>query len=225
MEWVGQDKIVRAVDLEKARVLPLSFILGAVVPAVVGMASTWFGPQVRSAKAHQTILAAWQLDPLWVSWILMGTVHAGAWFLGRSTGTADDRRKAYWWVRASYLLAAISSILGHLYVVGRIIRSDSEAVNFMRMYMPFPVTGPAGTKTNIFVRGPWLFLQYDLIIITLSSLSWAFLLLGQTSLGQRVSRWILGLIILAGSLTIGPGATVSLALFVREGQLPEHYKV
>lgn len=221
MDWVGQGKIARAVDLEKARALPLSFILGAVVPAVVGMAPTWFGPEVRSAEAHQTILAAWQPDPLWVSWILMGTVHAGAWFLGRSAGTADDRRKVHWWVRASYLLAALSSTLGHLYVVGRIVRSDSEAVSFVRMYVPFPITGPAGTNTNIFVRGPWLFLQYDLIIISLSSLSWAFLLLGPTPLGQRLSRPILGLIVLAGALTIGPGATVSLALFVREGQLPE----
>ena len=127
-------------------------------------------------------------------------------------------------MRASYLLAAVSSALGHLYVVGRIVSSDNEAVNLVRMYVPFPFTGPAGTETNIFVRGPWLFLQYDLIIISLSSLSWAFLLLGQTPRGQRLSRKILGQIILAGSLTIGPGATVSLALFVREGQLPEHYK-
>lgn len=62
---------------------------------------------------------------------------------------------------------------------------------------------------------------YDLIIISLSSLSWAFLL---TPLGRRLSRPILGLIVLAGSLTVGPGATVSLALFAREGQLPEHYQ-
>lgn len=240
MAWVGQGKIARAVDLDKARALPLSFILGAVIPVVIGMAPTWFGPKVRTAEAHQIILAAWQADPLWVSWILNCTAHAGAWIRGRKVaGTADDdRRKAYWWVRASYLLAASSSAMGHLYVVGRTLRSSNrEAVNFVRMYVPLLspiIAGPAGTNlnnnNNIFVRGPWLFLQYDLIIISLSSLSWAFLLLLRQQQtpprGQHLSRSInlLGLILLAGSLTIGPGATVSLALFVREGQLPEeHY--
>ena len=217
--------MIRAGHLEKARFLPLSFILGAVVPAVVGMAPTWFGPELRSAEMHQILLAAWQPDPIWVSWTLQAAAYAGTHFIGRSAGTPEDRRKAYWWVRVSYLLAAILSALGHLYVVSRIISSYGETVNFTRMYVPFPITGPAGTASNIFARGPWLFLQYDFLIISLSSLSWAYLLLRQTAWAQRFSRGILGLIMFVGTVTIGPGASVSLALFVRESQLHEHYRV
>ena len=224
------------------------------------MAPTWFGPEVRSAETHQIILAAWQPDPIWVSLILTWTAHAGLWICGRSAGTtASDRHKAHWWVCASYILAASSSAAGHLYVMGRIIRSRNNGpVNFARMYMPLsPITGHVGAGTNntndILIRGPWLFLQYDLIIISLSSLSWAFVLLlkllpeqtppvpvsvppacirgsqqqqqqQQRRRGSVLSRSvILALILLAGSLTIGPGATVSLALFVRERRLPEFY--
>lgn len=195
------------------------------MPAVIGLAPTWLGPGARSAKTHQIILAAWQLDPVWVSWILQGTAYAGTWILGRSADIPDDRRKAYWWVRFSYLLAAVSSASGNLYVVGRIISSYSHAVNIVRLYMPFFLTGPTGTESNIFARGPWLFLQYDFIIISLSSLSWAVLLLRQTALGQRFPCGILELIVLIGTVIIGPGATVSLALLFCEIQLPEYYQV
>ena len=216
--------MIRAGHLEKVPFLPLSFILGAVVPAAVGMAPTWFGPDVRSAEVQQIMLAAWQPDPIWVSWTLQAAAYAGTSLTGRSAGTPEDRRKAYWWVRVSYLLAAISSAIGHLYVVCRIISSYCEVVNFTRMYVPFPITGPAGTASNIFARGPWLFLQYGFIIISLSSVSWAYLALRQTTWAQRFSRRMLGLVMFVGTVTIGPGATVSLALFVRESQLHEYYR-
>ena len=221
MEWVARARITRVQNSEKAWLLPLSFVLGAIVPVVVGMAPAWLGPEIRTAKTHQTILAAWQPDPVWVSWILQGGVYAGTWLSGRSSDTADDsRRKAYRWVCFSYLLAATSSALGHWYVVNRLIGSDREAVGFVRMYVPFPFTGPTGTADNILAQGPWLFLQYDLIIIALSSLSWAFLLLRETGPGRRLPRGVLQTILLVGSVIIGPGATVSLALLVREYHLP-----
>ena len=48
--WSGSDepRLYGRNYLEKARFLPLSFVLGAVVPAVVGMAPTWLGPKARS---------------------------------------------------------------------------------------------------------------------------------------------------------------------------------
>ena len=225
LEWTTRAKTTRAGNLEEVRFLPLGFILGAVLPAVVGMAPTWFGPELRSAEVHQIILAAWQPDPIWVSWTLQAAAYAGTYLIGRSAGTPEDRRKAYWWVRVSYLLATISSALGHLYVVSRIISGYGEIVNFTRMYVPFPITGPAGTESNIFVRGPWLFLQYDFLIISISSVSWAYLVLRQTTWAQRFSPAILGLMMFVGTVTIGPGATVSLALFIRERQLHEYYRV
>ena len=78
------------------------------------------------------------------------------------------------------------------------------------------LTIPKGTDTKIFARGPWLFLQYDFLIISLSGLSWAILLLRQTTLAQRFCRGVLGLIVFIRNVTIG---SVSLALLVRGSQL------
>jgi hypothetical protein len=220
LEWVSHTKIVRATKLDKARSIPVAFILGAVIPWLVGMAPTWLGPNV-DAEVHQTILFFWQPDPVWVSGILTAAVSTSTWLFSRSAGGRNDQAKIRWWVRTSYLLAATSSALGHLYVAGRIINSNSEAVAFLRMYVPLQLVGPSGTEYNIFAGGPWLFLQFDFIIISLSSLSWAFLLLRETSLRRKLSTSGLTLCLTAGFLILGPGSTVSLALLAREELLPE----
>lgn len=223
LEWVSHTKIMRATNLDKARSIPVAFILGAIVPWLVGMAPTWLGPNVRDAEAHQTILFFWQPDPVWVSGILAAAVPASTWLFRRSAGVRDNQAKIRWWVRASYLLAATSSALGHLYVMSRIMDSNSEAVAFARMYVPLQFAGPSGTEDNIFVEGPWLFLQFDLVIISLSSLSWVFLLLRDTSLRRQVSTSLLMLCLMTGFLIVGPGSTVSLALLAREELLPEYF--
>ncbi|KAK2624710.1 hypothetical protein QTJ16_005903 [Diplocarpon rosae] len=221
IQWSSQNKITRVENVETAMVLPVSFLLGAVLPALIGMAPTWLGPNSRTAAYHQMILAAWQLDPIWVSW----TLQIGTWVLQTcftSTGSPmpDGRTKAHQWIRASYLLAAASSASGHLYVMAKVLTSKSSNVNLVRMYVPFPFAGPAPME-DILVWGPWLFLQYDLIIITLSSISWAFVLLDQLRPSPRFSRGVLALFLAAGCTTIGPGATVSIALYIREGKLQE----
>lgn len=222
MSPVANLKVFRVQDIDVARAIPFSFLFGAVVPAVIGMQSTWNGSEQRSAEAHQKILAAWQPDPIWVSIIQMGIVGVISSFRGR-TSRDGEKRAAYKWIRISYLAAAVSSALGHLYVMGRVLAHDSPAQSLIRMYMPFPFHGPSGTS-DILVRGPWLFLQYDLIIISISSLSWAFILVSRACKGKGLSKSALALVMLVGFLTIGPGATISLALFAREGILPIYTK-
>lgn len=75
------------------------------------------------------------------------------------------------------------------------------------------------------VDGPWLFLQYDLIIIALSSISWAFLLVRQLLGPREMSTVRLALVFLLGHVVIGPGATVSLALYWREVKLEQNRQV
>lgn len=219
----------KAAHLAKAKALPFAFILGAIVPTLIGMAPTWSGHHNRDPSLHQSILFAWQPDPVWVSVILISLSWAIT-RLGSPRDGPDNRRQAHRWINASYLLAFVSSSSGHFYVLYRILTaSDPKTVNFVRMYVPFVTSGPSGTETNILVRGPWLFLQYDLIIISLSSLSWAVLLL--VSLGPKIGlaadarggwqRVTLALSMLAMSLTFGPGAVVSLALLAREQILPD----
>ncbi|KAI0114569.1 hypothetical protein F4776DRAFT_638043 [Hypoxylon sp. NC0597] len=219
VSWANQSKTFRSTNADLARAIPFGFLLGAIVPAIIGMAPTWNGPESRNAETHQNILFAWQPDPIWVSLIQTGIIAATRSTVSRDNGTSIAQK----WTGISYLLAALSSALGHLYTMGSVLTKPNPIATLTRMYVPFPFSGPAGA-TDIFTLGPWLFLQYDLIIISLSSLSWAYIMLARASNGKGLSHGSLALIMLVGSLTIGPGATVSLALLAREKLLPVYAK-
>lgn len=209
-------------NVNAARAIPFSFLLGAIVPAVVGSAPTWNGPESRSPEVHQGLLAAWQPDPIWVSLIQIVLTNSSSWFRGeRSGGQRRGTSAAHAWTRASYLVAAACSALGHLYTMGRILTSTDEGTNFVRMYVPFPFTGPAGVP-DILARGPWLFLQYDVIIFSIAGLTWAFLVLSRVPRGLPLSNLGLAFALTSSCITVGAGATISLALYVREGLLPEN---
>lgn len=213
LRWLDQSSFApQAIDESAARAIPFSFIIGALIPAVVGMLPTWLGPAHRSTQRQQTILAAWQLDPLWVSGI-QSLIIIIARKLEHSKYQGSHR-----WVRRALLLAAFSSAIGHTYVMGFCIGSTEPSLSFSRMYVPLVFDSPK-EKEDILLRGPWLFLQFDLIIITLSSLSWIHALLSRLVPGETVLRPNLILALTVGALTIGPGATVSLGLAWREEKL------
>lgn len=126
------------------------------------------------------------------------------------------------------MLAALSSTIGHVYTFSKVLSGGKgHEFNFVRLYVPKTITGIR--EGNILVDGPWEFLQWDLIIIALSSLSWAYILLvwlierpGNGSKGKAAGiggRLGLALLFLVGFVVIGAGGTVSLALWWREGEL------
>lgn len=209
LKWVDKfgDRL-SSVDVGSARSLPASFILGALLPAIVGMLPTWYP---RPDVLHQNILAAWQPDPVWVS-----ILQAIQVFMLSSRTRSDGR--AVWWTRFSYLLAALSSAAGHIYGMGSILVSTDPAMTITRVYVPFLFSGPEGATQKL-ASGPWLFLQYDLIIISISCISWAYLLILRTLSCNTWTRIYLLIIFMSSSAILGPGATVSLALFWREGYL------
>ncbi|KAL0929728.1 uncharacterized protein CTRU02_215371 [Colletotrichum truncatum] len=235
LPWAMNGRAARVRDVAQAAAVPWSFSIGAILPAVVGMGTTWLGADSRTDATHQLILGLWQPDPVWVSGVqavvsmIISAVRPGRGRGQKSKSSSGPSRRdqavdAYLWVRFSYLLAAVMSGAGHLYVMGRIFTSNEKnTVAFIRMYVPFLFSGPSGVGENVLVYGPWLFLQYDLIIISLSSLSWVYYLL--TSRGDRVppvSACRCFLLLSFGALTIGPGATVSIALWYRESTLAEY---
>lgn len=228
IRWAGQKRqVTQVMDLHKARSLAVAFLFGAVVPMLLLMAPTWLGPQARSSAAQQTIIAFFQPSPIYVSCILTTTTGVSAYLSSRrSPGTVvgGDEGQASRWVRGLYLIAAAVSTLGHLSVLGRVFTAtDKDSVNLTRMYIPFPFAGPAGTS-EVLVRGSWLFLQWDNIIISLASTSWAFILLKGTALARKYTTSTILLVFLLGFVVLGPGATVTLALYLREGYLPEAYE-
>lgn len=116
-------------------------------------------------------------------------------------------------------MAAASSATGHLYAMLMVISADDPLLSFGRMYIPHFYGGHAGLDGKL-LTGPWLFLQYDLIIIAVSSLSWAYILTARF-LESGAPRLYLLCLFLLGGLVLGPGATVSVALYWREDKLYE----
>ncbi|KAK1621869.1 hypothetical protein BDP81DRAFT_466467 [Colletotrichum phormii] len=208
------NQVIQAHQLGQARALPFSFLLGAIVPALVGMAPVWLGPDARSARQHQVVLAAWQPDLVWVSVLQMaGSKIVSYWWPPRRT--TDAKSAVRRWVLAAYLLSAAVSASGHLYTLVCVMSREEESTNLWRMYVPLPgfLHGPDGPAANVLKRGPWLFLQYDLIIISLSSLLWAYSIL---SAHKSTSEPPKILALLFGAFAVGPGATVSFILYTRE---------
>ena len=213
LDWLDKTSAQpQAVSGASAQAVPFSFALGAIIPAISGMLPTWIEPSARSPGKQQNFLAVWQPDPLWVSLIQQLIVAV------LSRYAHYDGRKSYRWVQNSFLLSAFFSAIGHLYVNIAMLTSGDCIHRFTRMYLPFSSKGSPST-TNILIRGPWLFLQFDFIIISLSSLSWVCMLLCRLPLGEGPTRSTLVTYLLLGTVTIGPGATVSLALLWREGKL------
>jgi hypothetical protein len=177
---------------------------------------TWLGSTSRTPDQHQLILFAWQPDPVWVALIVaVGTAISHRFF--------DRNREERRWpvspnsVRLCYTLAILCSATGHLYGLHRMWAENfnSRSINFARMYIPRPLAGGPRGVEDILVRGPWLFLQFDLIIIALSSLSWAFILL-RSRIETNFSFIGLATFMFIGSVVFGPGAVVSFCLLVRE---------
>ena len=197
------------VSLADAHALPISFAFGAILPALIGMLPTWIN---RSALAHQNVLAVWQLDPFWVSACQAATAML---FSRMQTPTKNDEKLAVWWTRASYLMAAACSAVSHLYAVNSIV-SNYGSADLIRAYIPSLRRGPSGMDDRL-VSGPWLFLQYDLMIIALSSLSWAYVLVKDLVHDIAFPTIALPLIFAGVGLVLGPGTAVSVPLFWREG--------
>lgn len=219
VRWTSRNRPAQVADLHQVRALPVAFALGAVAPMVMMMAPTWLGPGGRSPAWQQTIIALFQPSPILFSFILALLSRASARLDPSSPNGTGASRSARRWVRGFYLLAAALAGIGRIYVFTRIITAADNSVNFVRMYVPLPSTGPVSAPEPL-IGGPWLFLQWDSIIITLASLLWAFQMLRQGAVGD-VSASVVLLILAIGTVVIGPGATVTVALYIREGHLSE----
>ncbi|KAH9209738.1 hypothetical protein DL95DRAFT_449187 [Leptodontidium sp. 2 PMI_412] len=218
LEWSSKSIVWKVTSLDRARALTPAFLLGVVAPTAIIMAPTWMGPDYRSAEYHQTLVAIFMLSPIWVTVIQEVATIASGW-LRKGSSPVDAKARATWWIRAVFLETCVVSAAGHLYPAYKIMTTgDPEHINLTRLYLPSPFTNPSGIN-DVLVIGSWLFLQFDHIIISLSSLSWALVLLRRTKLGEQFATSTMIFSLLVGSVLIGPGATVSASLYFREGLL------
>ncbi|KAF7915870.1 uncharacterized protein EAE98_010950 [Botrytis deweyae] len=232
LQWASeQPDVLAPSDVSSSRAIPVSFIIGVVLPTIMAMLPTWSHTSLDPV-AHQKILAIWQLTPLWMSL----TQAVITWALSQCADRMPsmslrkkviDNRIAAWWIQVSYLLAAVLSFLGHLHALTPVVLSSDPVNGVQRAYLPSFFTALLESP-NILSSGPWMFLQFDVMIIALSSISWAYILLSRL-LARRSGNLcdsklaqfspLLFTLFLLGVSILGPGTTVCLALFWREGEL------
>ncbi|KAH8598661.1 hypothetical protein B0O99DRAFT_650379 [Bisporella sp. PMI_857] len=219
LQWLSeQPDALAGSRIASSKALPISFISGAVLPTVI--ATMWPSWGLFDSLGHQKILAVWQLTPVWVSFIQIVLV----WIKSAQAQASDDENAA-WWSQLSYLLAAVISFAGHAYALAAIALSLDPSLNLQRTHLPTFFTGLQGSP-DILTRGPWLFLQSDAMIISLSSVSWAYVLVSRLAASRSAKsggKMLADLLLLLagfviGGATIGPGAIVCVALWWREGK-------
>ncbi|KAJ5788019.1 hypothetical protein N7457_003009 [Penicillium paradoxum] len=201
--------------MASARAIPFSFLLGAVLPAVIGMMPLW---SARSDNMHQIVLALWSADPVWVSLIQQLLVKAQMMWIPKAAPEQTDITS--WWLRVAFFLSATVAGITHIYALGSLIQSKSDIMALARIYLPWPDQYPHGAVLPL-KYGPWLFLKYDWVLMSLGSVGWVFFQL-QKAQSSAESDWhwaFVVILLLAGCILLGAGSTVSMALFWREGLL------
>ncbi|KAI1332740.1 hypothetical protein F5Y16DRAFT_418677 [Xylariaceae sp. FL0255] len=222
--WEDNFQVRRVQDENAARSLPFSFLLGAILPAIICLAPTWEGPESRSVEAHQTLLAVFQANPIYVALIQASLVYVFEMVYSRTrAGPGLPSRAAYQWIRGTYVIAAFCSTTAHVYTWLRVLASTEESVTLMQMRVPFYAGGIHDGLSHVLARGTLVYLQFDVLIFDLVSLAWAFTILSRLPncpISKKTLLWLLFI----GWVVIGAGGTVSLALYMREGLLPEQVK-
>ncbi|KLU92413.1 hypothetical protein MAPG_11359 [Magnaporthiopsis poae ATCC 64411] len=201
-----------------ARALPLSFLLGAVLPLAPFV---WPMPNILTRHQHYGTVAAFVLCPIWVSAFqkLLTAVQI-PWLRASPTGPGTTLRA----LRAAYIFTAILAAFGHVYAVQALLEKaeGSPWSVLASAYIPPPFRGMAETGRKL-LDGPRLFLLYDCALMPLVSLAWAYcetlsVLEGGSPL-RLFSRVAVPLVLLVAYVVLGAGCTVTLVLFWREGIL------
>lgn len=195
---------------------------------------------VYSTDSHQTIMAIFVLSPL----ICVAVQSALASFISepipqeirgaKSGSEGGDNAKFY--IKATYLLLALYSAAFHLICIFACIFSSDPSATFSGVYIPNPFNVDHDSPQRL-TQAATLFLQYDWVIICLTSVLYSYLLIesfvsspsAATVDEDRFMRtiglfpfqaWLSTVItICLVTVMLGPSTVVSLSLWQRERHL------
>ncbi|KAK8102440.1 hypothetical protein PG984_015586 [Apiospora sp. TS-2023a] len=198
------DKPNPIISTARPRSLIIVSLLGVSVPAVFLLSAYTFA----SEFARQVSIAVFVLSPLLLD-ALVAIVSYPKPNLPGGRRTSSDH------VRYIYIWAGLASGGAHVYTLARTLLSQKESVGLATVFMPSPSGVIPGSVNNIH-DGALLFLQYDWIVVNITCWAWAYLLIESPQVYLGVKGWAArGLLTLLTTLFIGPGATVSCALYLR----------
>jgi hypothetical protein len=215
--------LVPAVDFG---ILPLSVILGYIIPSVLmGLPS----PSVLSPTLHQQLIALWQPFPLWSVLIQWSTKYIYTLFTAK-TSKIDAKEMAS--LQKSYLggakyvygfvlmlcmtthipVLAISLLPPSTFSESTPILAHLAQSDFFGVFVPYPPV--LGLEFSTLALGVQNFLVWDLYIGSTAFLLWATLLYQNAAIG---SSWLkLSWNILTSTLFSGPIGAATILLWERD---------
>lgn len=202
----------RPPPLPEAQALVPSILLASYVPLVIAIGA----PLVfASAPATvQGITAAFQFGPV----VFVMFQKLLSLFLPQMRGSCqrEDDLIARWYVKLAYLISAVVCGLTHLYcLVSITLAGKGSSISFSGVFLLNPDSVIPGSDMNL-PEGSTLFMHFDNLFISVTCIFWAGVELRKIIGGARF-RLTLAVIVLAVSCFIlGPGATLSTALYLSE---------
>ena len=209
-----------ATDVSEVSAVPLSLILGYIVPAAM---LSLPAPSMQSFEAKQTWIAVWQAFPLWVSVcqhvvkIILSSV-----FSVRQQSTADSPAA----LRTTYafllILAGVTHIAAEALTATSMIFPSifaaeyAEAIGFVNVHIPAAIT-PA-TKMPTIGSGAFMLLQYDEIVGSTAMLLWAsFMYLRARNPYITTTNWLQDVVMFTlVTVLAGPAGTAVALIWARD---------
>lgn len=198
------------ISTTRPRTLMIVSLLAVSIPAAILLSAYSFA----SEFTRHTIIAGFELSPLLLG-VLVAIFSSTE---SKAPRTSGDR------IRHLYIFGGLASGGAHLYTLAITLLSQNENTKFGRVFIPSLSSVTSGSVDNIH-DGALLFLQYDWIVVNITCAAWVYLLLDSRQVLLGVRGWATrGVLTLVSTLLLGPGATVSCALYLREEKFLVQYK-
>ena len=162
----------------------------------------------------QGIIAAFQFGP--VVFVVFQKLLSLVLPQMRGSCEREDNLIARWHVKLAYLISAVVCGVTHLYcLVSIALAGKGSSISFSGVFLPNPDSVIPGSDMNL-PEGSTLFMHFDNLFISITCIFWAGFVLRER-VGEAKFRLTLAVFVLAvGCLILGPGATLSAALYLSE---------
>lgn len=210
--FVFSRRSTRPPPLPEAQALAPSLLLASYVPVAIAMGA----PLVFTSDPAtvQGITAAFQFGPVVfvVSQKLLSLVLPQM----RGSCEREDDLIARWHVKLAYLISAVVCGVTHLYcLVSIALAGKGSSISFSGVFLANPDSVIPGSDINL-PEGSTLFMHFDNLFISITCIFWAGFVLRERVGGVKFRLTLAVFVLAVGCFILGPGATLSAALYLSE---------
>jgi len=198
--------------LPEAQALAPSLLLASYVPVVIAMGA----PLVFASDPAtvQGITAAFQSGP--VVFVVFQKLLSLVLPQLRGSCEREDDLIARWHVKLAYLISAVVCGMTHLYcLVSIALAGKGSSISFSGVFLPNPDSVIPGSDMNL-PEGSTLFMHFDNLFISITCIFWAGFVLRERVGGVKFRLTLAVFVLAVGCFVLGPGATLSAALYLSE---------